>query len=154
MSKFNEKLEILLANNDMRQKDLAEMVIASPSAVQKWVKGINQPDISTLKQLSKYFCISLDDLTDDDRDIIEYCVVDHYVPYFVARKYPDIDEEKLMHTIIDAGLAHEGILHRFINVAGDKCSAIYRGRKEVWWHYREKEPEMIRYWNEVYSYDK
>lgn len=154
MSKFNEKLRILLANNEMEQKQLAELLNVAPTTVQKWVSGINQPDIFTYKQISKIFCVSLDDLTDDDRKIIEYWILDQYVPYSVAMKYPDVEEEKLMHTIIDAGLANEGILHRFTNIAGDKCSAIYRGHKEIWWHYRKYEPQMIREWNEVYSNDR
>lgn len=37
-------------------------------------------------------------------------------------------------------------LYRFTNCNGVECSAIWLGDTEMCWHYREKEQELIDYW--------
>ncbi len=49
-------------NNHMTQKDLADRYHVTYQAVSKWENGKNMPDMSLLKQMSKDFHVSLDDL--------------------------------------------------------------------------------------------
>lgn len=53
-----------------------------------------------------------------------------------------------VHLVADVGLKDGAVLHRFKNPAGDKCSAVYIGNNEIIWHYREREQDMVEYWND------
>ncbi|MCH4005583.1 MAG: helix-turn-helix domain-containing protein [Eubacterium sp.] len=57
MSTLSEKIKILLNNNEMTQKKLAEELHVSESAVQKWVVGRNAPSIFSIKEMSQIFCV-------------------------------------------------------------------------------------------------
>lgn len=151
MSTLNEKLRILMKNQCWTQKRLAEHMCVSPDVVSSWVRGINHPDLETLKKLCEIFYIPIQKLIYDEIDIPEYYVLDPwdaYIDYGDLRRPGDS-----VHTIIDADLAYQGMLHRFTNAGGAECSAIYRGYKEVRWHYREHEAKMNYEWNEVYGDD-
>ena len=84
----------------------------------------------------------------DDLEIPEYFEIDR-LPGFVFRDHKCWDDST--HIVIDANLACGAMLHRFRNESGEECSGIYRGREEIWWHYREHEARMIRDWNEVHN---
>ncbi len=143
MCKQNEKLDILMKNQNMTQKELAELLFVSPDAVSSWVRGINNPNLETIKQFCKIFYISIQDLTNDDLDIPLYYEVGCYY----------VNPSDSDHTIIQAFLNNEGMLHRFKNAAEADCSAIYRAGQEVWWHYRKYEAQMISDWNKAYPDD-
>ncbi len=152
MSTIGEKLEILLSNNKMTQTDLAKRIFVTRSAVSSWVRNINIPSLATIKQLCEIFYIPIQEFTNDELDIPEYFELgpwDAYIEYGDLRQPGDS-----VHTIIDADLAYEGMLHRFTNRGGAECSAIYRGREEIWWHYRDHEAKMIQEWNRRYNYDR
>lgn len=136
---IGEKLQTLLSNNEMTQKDLADRMNVQPTTVQKWCAGINTPDVYTVKELCHIFCIPIQDFLDNAYDIIEYYKIDRYPAHSNMQ-----DSE---HTVVDAGLALGAMLHRFTNQGGAACSAIYIGPTEQWWHYREMELQMIRDWN-------
>lgn len=144
MSRINEKLRVLLKNQGWTQAKLARRVHFTPDAVSSWVRGINSPSIDTLKELCTIFCITIQELIDDDIDIPEYYELYRYLPH------PKDTE----HILFDADLAYEGYLHRFKNAEGEECSAIYKEDTEIWWHYREFEAAMIRDWNEVHKNDR
>lgn len=151
MSTLNEKLRILIKNQCWTQKRLAEYMCVSPDTVSSWVRGVNHPTLETVKELCEIFYIPIQELTNDEIDIPEYYELEPweaYIDYGDLRRPGDS-----VHTIIDAGLAYEGMLHRFSNEGGAECSAIYRGNMEMWWHYREHEAKMIREWNEVHCDD-
>lgn len=149
--KLNEKIKVLLANQGWTQKKLAETIFVSPDAVSSWVRGINHPDLETIKKLCEIFYIPIQELTNDEIDIPEYFELD---PWEAHIQYGNLGRSgDSVHTVIDADLAYAGMLHRFTNEGGAECSAIYRGTMEVWWHYRDHEAKMIREWNEVYGDD-
>lgn len=150
--KLNEKIKILLANQEWTQKKLAETLFVSPDAVSSWVRGINNPDLETIKTLCKILCVPIQDMTNDNYDVPRYFEIDRRLDYRECL-YPE-DYHDSIHIIIDANLADEGLLHRFKNGAGEECSAIYRGNKEIFWHYRDEEARMIYYWNKRQSYDR
>ena len=59
---FNEKLQQLRKQKNLTQEDLAEALFVSRTAVSKWESGRGFPNIESLKAISKYFAVSLDDL--------------------------------------------------------------------------------------------
>ena len=59
---FNQKLQELRKQKNMTQEQLAEQLYVSRTAISKWESGRGYPSIDSLKELSKFFSISLDDL--------------------------------------------------------------------------------------------
>lgn len=59
---FNEKLQELRKQKNMTQEQLAEQLYVSRTAISKWESGRGYPSIDSLKEISKYFSISLDEL--------------------------------------------------------------------------------------------
>lgn len=59
---FNEKLQELRKNKNLTQEQLAEILFVSRTAISKWESARGYPSIDSLKEISKYFAISLDDL--------------------------------------------------------------------------------------------
>lgn len=59
---FNEKLQELRKKNGLTQEELSEKLFVSRTAVSKWESGRGVPNIESLKAISKYFSVSIDDL--------------------------------------------------------------------------------------------
>lgn len=59
---FNEKLQRLRKEKGLTQEELAELLYVSRTAVSKWESGRGIPNIESLKAISKFFSISLDEL--------------------------------------------------------------------------------------------
>lgn len=59
---LNEKLKELRNQKGLTQEQLAEQLYVSRTAISKWESGRGYPSIDSLKEISKYFAISLDDL--------------------------------------------------------------------------------------------
>lgn len=59
---FHEKLQELRKNKGLTQEALAEVLYVSRTAVSKWESGRGYPGIESLKQISTYFGVSIDDL--------------------------------------------------------------------------------------------
>lgn len=59
---FHEKLQELRKNKGLTQEALAEILYVSRTAVSKWESGRGYPGIESLKQISTYFGVSIDDL--------------------------------------------------------------------------------------------
>ena len=59
---FHEKLQELRKQKGLTQEELAQAVFVSRTAVSKWESGRGYPNIDSLKALSKYFCVTIDDL--------------------------------------------------------------------------------------------
>ena len=59
---FNEKLQQLRKGKGLTQEELAEVLFVSRTAVSKWESGRGFPNIESLKAISKYFSVSLDEL--------------------------------------------------------------------------------------------
>lgn len=63
---FNEKLQELRKQKGLTQEALAEALYVSRTAISKWESGRGYPNIESLKAISKYFSVSLDDLLSSD----------------------------------------------------------------------------------------
>ena len=63
---FHEKLQQLRKSRNLTQEELAEVLYVSRTAVSKWESGRGYPNIDSLKTISSYFSVSLDDLLSND----------------------------------------------------------------------------------------
>jgi transcriptional regulator with XRE-family HTH domain len=59
---FNEKLQELRKQKGLTQEDLAEALYVSRAAVSKWESGRGYPNIDSLKEISRFFSVTIDDL--------------------------------------------------------------------------------------------
>ena len=59
---LGEKLKKLRTDKELTQEELAEILYVSRTAVSKWESGRGFPNIESLKAISKYFLVSVDDL--------------------------------------------------------------------------------------------
>ena len=66
---FNEKLQELRKSRGLTQEELAEALFVSRTAVSKWESGRGYPSIDSLKEISKYFSVSIDELLTGEKPI-------------------------------------------------------------------------------------
>ena len=59
---FNEKLQALRKQKGLTQEELADALYVSRTAVSKWESGRGYPSIDTLKDISVFFNITIDEL--------------------------------------------------------------------------------------------
>ena len=59
---FNEKLQELRKNRGLTQEELAEALFVSRTAISKWESGRGYPSIDSLKEISRYFSVTIDEL--------------------------------------------------------------------------------------------
>ncbi|MGN0632753.1 MAG: helix-turn-helix domain-containing protein [Oscillospiraceae bacterium] len=59
---FNEKLLQLRKSRGMTQEELAEALFVSRTAISKWESGRGYPSIDSLKEISRFFSVTIDDL--------------------------------------------------------------------------------------------
>ena len=59
---FNEKLQELRKQKGLTQEELAESLYVSRDAVSKWESGRGYPNIDSLKEISRFFSVTIDDL--------------------------------------------------------------------------------------------
>lgn len=63
---LGEKLVALRKKKGLTQEELAHVLYVSRTAVSKWESGRGVPNIESLKAISKYFCVSIDELLSTD----------------------------------------------------------------------------------------
>ena len=66
---FNEKLQELRKSKSLTQEELAEALLVSRTAISKWESGRGYPSIDSLKEISRYFSVTIDDLICSDEMI-------------------------------------------------------------------------------------
>lgn len=59
---FYEKLQELRRSKNLTQEELAEALYVSRTAISKWESGRGYPSIDSLKAISKFFSVSIDEL--------------------------------------------------------------------------------------------
>ena len=67
---FNEKLQELRKSRSLTQEQLAQALFVSRTAVSKWESGRGYPSIDSLKQISRYFSVTIDELICPDEIIL------------------------------------------------------------------------------------
>jgi len=63
---LGEKIKKLRTDNGLTQDELAERIFVTRTAISKWETGKGLPSIESLKELSRLFGVSLDELISDD----------------------------------------------------------------------------------------
>ena len=64
---FGEKLLELRNSKGMTQEELAEALFVSRTAISKWEAGRGYPSIDSLKEISKFFSVSIDELLSSEK---------------------------------------------------------------------------------------
>lgn len=64
---FHKKLQELRKNKGLTQEELAEALYVSRTAISKWESGRGYPNIDSLKEISRYFSVSIDDLLSSEK---------------------------------------------------------------------------------------
>lgn len=64
---FHEKLQELRKRRGLTQEELAEELFVSRTAISKWESGRGYPNIESLKEISAYFSVSIDDLLSGEK---------------------------------------------------------------------------------------
>ena len=59
---FQEKLQDLRKRKGLTQEELAESLYVSRTAISKWESGRGYPNIDSLKAISKFFSVTIDEL--------------------------------------------------------------------------------------------
>lgn len=59
---FHEKLQELRKKRGLTQEELAKALFVSRTAVSKWESGKGYPSIDSLKELSRFFSVTIDEL--------------------------------------------------------------------------------------------
>ena len=67
---FGEKLLELRNSKGMTQEELAEALFVSRTAISKWESGRGYPSIDSLKEISKFFSVSIDELLSSEKLVI------------------------------------------------------------------------------------
>ncbi len=63
---FNEKLQELRLKKGLTQEELAAALFVSRTAVSKWESGRGYPNIESLKDIAKFFSVTVDELLSSD----------------------------------------------------------------------------------------
>ena len=66
---FSEKLQELRKSRSMTQEELAGALFVSRTAVSKWESGRGYPSIDSLKEISRFFSVTIDNLICSDEMI-------------------------------------------------------------------------------------
>ena len=66
---FHEKLQELRKQKGLTQEELAKDLYVSRTAVSKWESGRGYPSIDSLKEISSYFSVTIDDLLSGEKII-------------------------------------------------------------------------------------
>ena len=66
---FHEKLQELRKRRGLTQEELAEILYVSRTAISKWESGRGYPSIDSLREISKFFSVTIDELLSSERII-------------------------------------------------------------------------------------
>ena len=64
---FHEKLQELRKSRNLTQEELAEALFVSRTAISKWESGRGYPSIDSLKEISRYFSVTIDELLSSEK---------------------------------------------------------------------------------------
>jgi len=64
---FHEKLQEVRKNRGLTQEELAEALYVSRTAISKWESGRGYPSIDSLKEISKFFSVTIDELLSGEK---------------------------------------------------------------------------------------
>ena len=112
---FNEKLQELRKQKGLTQEELAEVLYVSRTAISKWESGRGYPNIESLKAISKYFAVSLDELLSSD-EILTIAEDDN--------KQREMNLRNVVYGLLDCSVAMFLFLPFFGQEAGDVIESV------------------------------
>ena len=65
---LGQKIKKLRSDKNLTQKEMADQLNVSFQTVSKWESDLNEPDLSTIRQIAKLFDCSLEYLINEDED--------------------------------------------------------------------------------------
>ena len=110
---FGKKIKKLRTDNGLTQDELAEKIYVTRTAISKWESGRGFPNIESLKAISKFFSVSLDELLSGE-DILAIAEKDH--------KETERTIRDLVFGLLDCGMA----LLLFLPFFGQKADGVIR----------------------------
>ncbi len=110
---FGEKIKKLRTDNGLTQDELAEKIYVTRTAISKWESGRGFPNIESLKTISKYFSVSLDELLSGE-EILAIAENDN--------KQKERTLRDLIFGLLDCGMA----LLLFLPFFGQKADGVIR----------------------------
>ena len=117
---FNEKLQELRKQRGLTQEELAELLYVSRTAISKWESGRGYPNIDSLKAISKYFSVSLDELLSSDA-ILTIAEEEN--------KQKELHSRNLVFGLLDCSVA----LFLFLPFFGQKVDGVIQGGSLLSW---------------------
>lgn len=81
---FGDNLKKYRTEKGMSQTDVAEKMFVTRQCVSKWEKGVTQPDLQALIQLSEILDVSVDALVKDSETVCKKDRSNHNVGFFIA----------------------------------------------------------------------
>ena len=86
---FNEKLQQLRTGKNLTQEQLAEQLYVSRTAISKWESGKGYPNIESLKCISKFFSVTIDELLSGEEliTLAETCMITLLTDIFILSIY-------------------------------------------------------------------
>ena len=110
---FGEIIKKLRTDKGLTQDELAEKIYVTRTAISKWESGRGFPNIESLKAISKYFSVSLDELLSGE-EILAIAENDH--------KQKERTLRDLIFGLLDCGMA----LLLFLPFFGQKADGVIR----------------------------
>lgn len=131
---LSEKLQELRKEKGLTQEELAEALFVSRTAISKWESGRGVPNIESLKAISKFFSVSIDELLSGE-EILKIADEDN--------KQKEKHTRDLVFGLLDCSL----IMFLFLPFFGQKGDEII---KEVSLLFADRYPAV--YQNTVFNY--
>ena len=111
---FNEKLQELRKNKGLTQEELAEALYVSRTAISKWESGRGYPSIDSLKEIAKYFSVTIDELLSSN-EVLSIAEEDNK------------QKEKHLRSLVFGLLDISTLMFFFLPFFGQKASGVIRG---------------------------
>ena len=111
---LNEKLQMLRKKKGLTQQELADRLYVSRTTVSKWESGRGVPGIESLKAISNFFSVSLDELLSSSDLISLHCPLTEQTHHMIRQE----TIEKMKDGVILVNTSRGGLIKTSDLIAG------------------------------------